>query len=48
MNKALIYIHGSGGNIEEADHYRPLFKDYDVIGFDYKSCNPWDSRIEFK
>ena len=48
MNKALIYIHGSGGNIEEADHYRPLFIDYDVIGFDYKSCNPWDARIEFK
>lgn len=35
MKKSVIYIHGKGGNAEEAEHYKPLFKDYDVIGFDY-------------
>lgn len=48
MNKSAIYIHGKGGNIDEALHYKPLFKAYDVIGFDYKSDNPWDARKEFK
>lgn len=48
MNKTVIYIHGKGGNAEEALHYEKLFKDYDVIGFDYKSNNPWDARKEFK
>lgn len=27
MNKAIIYIHGKGGNAEEADHYRALQKE---------------------
>lgn len=47
MNKAIIYIHGKGGNIEEAEHYKLLFKDYDVICFDYVSQSPWDAKDEF-
>lgn len=48
MNKnLLIYIHGKGGNAAEADHYKPLFKNYDVTGFDYKSEVPWDFQKEF-
>lgn len=43
----LIYIHGKGGNAAEADHYRPLFSNYDVTGFDYKSEVPWDFQKEF-
>ena len=35
MDKAVIYIHGKGGNAEEAIHYKPLFSDCDVIGLDY-------------
>lgn len=27
MNKAIIYIHGKGGNAEEADPYRALQKE---------------------
>ena len=47
MNKnAVIYIHGKGGNISEAEHYKPLFPDCDVIGLDYKSATPWEFRAE--
>lgn len=47
MKKAIIYIHGNGGNAEEAAHYKPLFPDFDVLGFDYKAETPWNAKIEF-
>ncbi|MDD6213446.1 MAG: alpha/beta hydrolase [Clostridiales bacterium] len=47
MKRLIIYIHGKGGNAEEANHYRSLFPGSDVIGFDYISQNPWDARDEF-
>ena len=47
MKKGMIYIHGKGGNVGEADHYKALFPEYDVIGFDYKSETPWDAKEEF-
>lgn len=42
-----VNIHGKGGSAEEADHYRPFLKDYDVISFDYKAETPWDAKEEF-
>ena len=48
MKNAVIYVHGKGGNIEEAEHYNRFFDDkFEIIGFDYKSENPWDAKIEF-
>ena len=47
MERLVIYVHGKGGSAEEAKHYQSLFEDSDVIGFDYKSQNPWDAKIEF-
>ncbi|MDO4816033.1 MAG: alpha/beta hydrolase [Bacillota bacterium] len=47
MRKAIIYIHGKGGSAEEADRYKPLFPEFDVIGFDYKSGTPWEAKREF-
>lgn len=47
MKKLVIYIHGKGGTAEEAKHYQPLFAESDVIGFDYKSQNPWEAKSEF-
>ena len=47
MRRIIIYIHGKGGNAEEANHYRPLFPENDVIGFDYTSQNPWEAKNEF-
>lgn len=47
MKRLVIYVHGKGGNAEEAKHYKPLFLGSDVIGFDYQSQNPWEAKIEF-
>lgn len=49
MKKNLvIYVHGKGGSFAEADHYKPLLPDFDVVGFDYKSETPWDAKKEFR
>lgn len=47
MEKGLIYIHGKGGTAEEADHYRRLLPNYDVVGLDYKAKTPWEAKKEF-
>ena len=47
MKKAIIYIHGKGGNADEAVHYQPLFPKCDVLGFDYKAQTPWEAKDEF-
>lgn len=48
MKNAVIYVHGKGGNAEEANHYKQFFDDnFEIVGFDYKSLNPWDAKIEF-
>lgn len=47
MKKLVIYVHGKGGTADEAKHYHPLFAESDVIGFDYKSQNPWEAKSEF-
>ena len=48
MKKAVVYVHGKNGSIDEAKHYSKLFDGkYDVIGFAYKSEYPWDAKEEF-
>ncbi len=47
MNRLIVYIHGKGGNAEEAEHYKSLFKDYEVIGFDYAAQLPWEAKDDF-
>ena len=47
MKQIVIYVHGKGGTADEAKHYQPLFAESDVIGFDYKSQNPWEAKREF-
>ena len=47
MKKAVWFIHGRSGFATESEHYVPLFKDYDVIGFDYESRLPWEAEKEF-
>ena len=42
-----IYVHGKGGSAEEAGHYRPLFPNDEVIGFDYRAQTPWEAKKEF-
>ena len=47
MKQLVIYVHGKGGTADEVKHYKPLFAESDVIGFDYKSQNPWEAKSEF-
>lgn len=47
MKELIIYVHGKGGSVEETDHYKMLFPNSDVIGFDYKSQTPWEAKKEF-
>ncbi len=48
MKQVVVYVHGKGGSSEEANHYKSLFKNSDVISYDYKSTTPWDAKKEFK
>lgn len=47
MKESIIYVHGKDGSAEEADHYKPLFPNCEVIGFDYRSQTPWEAKEEF-
>lgn len=47
MLHRMIYVHGKGGSAEEAEHYKPLFPDREVVGFAYRAQTPWDAREEF-
>jgi len=47
MKKAILYIHGKGGNAAEAERYRPLCRGYDVLGMEYRSETPWEAEREF-
>ena len=47
MKNIVIYVHGKGGSAEEAEHYKPLFPDSEVIGFDYRAQTPWEAKEEF-
>lgn len=47
MKNLVIYIHGKGGNADEALHYKNLFPDCNVVGFNYKSNTSWDAKKEF-
>ena len=47
MKNIVIYVNGKGGSAAEAEHYKPLFPDSEVIGFDYHAQTPWEAREEF-
>ena len=47
MKQLIVYVHGQCGAANEAEHYRPLFDDCEVVGFDYRARTPWEAREEF-
>ena len=47
MKNIVIYVHGKDGSAEEAEHYRTLFPEAEVIGFDYHAAAPWEAKEEF-
>ena len=46
MRSVLVYIHGKNGSADEAEIYKPVFSEYEVIGLDYKAETPWVARAE--
>ena len=44
----ILYVHGKGGNAQEAEHYQKLFPADEVIGLDYQTCSPWETGKEIK
>ena len=47
MKHIVVYVHGTGGSPAEAEHYKSLFPDSEVIGFDYRAQTPWEAKEEF-
>lgn len=47
MKNIVIYVHGKGGTAAEADHYKKLFPNDEVIGFDYRAQTPREAKGEF-
>ena len=47
MKEIVVYVHGKGGSAQEAEHYKALFPDCEVIGFDYRAQAPWEATEEF-
>lgn len=47
MKNIVIYVHGKGGSADEAEHYRALFPEAEVVGFDYRATVPWEAKEEF-
>lgn len=47
MKNLVVYVHGKGGSSQEAEHYKVLFPDSEVIGFDYRLQTPWEAKEEF-
>ena len=45
---AVLYIHGKNGSASESEHYKPLFPECEVIGFDYQSFSPWETGAEIR
>lgn len=47
MKHLVIYVHGKGGNANEAEHYKPFFAESDVIGFDYQAAKSMEAQKDF-
>lgn len=48
MKKAILYIHGRGGSVTEAERYKSICNGYEVFGLDYKGSTPYDTKEEFQ
>ena len=47
MKHNMIYVNGKGGSAAEAEHYKALFPEAEVLGFDYRAQTPWEAKAEF-
>ena len=42
----IVFVHGKGGNAGEAETYRSVFTDEEILSLDYKSETPWEFKEE--
>lgn len=47
MKKAIIYIHGKGGNYLEAEQYKKNCPGFEIYGIDFNDYLPWSVQNEF-
>ena len=43
MKRAILYVHGKGGNAGEADRLRAICPGFAVLGVDYRGELPWEA-----
>ena len=48
MRKALLYIHGKGGNSQETEWIKPFCDGYDVHGIDLADFTPWGTEEQLQ
>lgn len=48
MKQLVFYVHGRGGSAAEAERYRSLFPDSEVLGLDYQTDTPWEAGPEIR
>ena len=48
MKDLVLYVPGKGGSANEADFYRPLFPECDVVGLAYTAETPWEAETELR
>lgn len=48
MHKSILYIHGKGGNSEEANQLKPFCKDYDLHGITLIDFTPWGTKAQIQ
>lgn len=44
----VVYVHGKGGCAEEAQHYRGIFPDAELMGLAYQTFTPWETGNEIR
>ena len=48
MRRAILYVHGKGGSPDEAARFGQLFPGRVVMGLNYRSDTPWETREEIR
>ena len=48
MHRALLYIHGKGGNSKEVELIKPFCDGYDVHGIDLADFTPWGTEEQIQ
>ncbi len=48
LRKVIIYVHGKGASAAEAERFKKIVPDYDIVGVDYQEYLPWIVEKQIK